>query len=108
MIDGQRRLTYNWRRSNLGRMPKKKPGTKSPPELTKTEEHLLWRLEHGYQLETDPLGGGLLLRNLKDNLVVRAASANQRTINALEERGLIHANTVGLITIWRAKKRVTK
>jgi len=27
---------------------------------TKTEGNLLWRLEHGYQLETDPLGGGLL------------------------------------------------
>jgi hypothetical protein len=58
--------------------------------MTKTEENLLWRLEHGYQLETDPLGSGLLLRNLEDNLVVRAASANQRTIKALEERGLIH------------------
>jgi hypothetical protein len=76
--------------------------------MTKTEENLLWRLEHGYQLETDPLGSGLLMRNLEDNLVVRAASANQSTIKALEERGLIHANTEGLITIWRAKKRVAK
>jgi hypothetical protein len=89
-------------------MQRKKPVVKTAPRLTKTEENLLWRLEHGYQLETDPLGGGLVLRNLKDNLVVRAASANQSTIKALEGRGLIHANTEGLITIWRAKSQAAK
>jgi hypothetical protein len=89
-------------------MPKKKPVTKVPPKLTKTEGNLLWRLEHGYQLETDPLGSGLLLRNLKDSLVVRAASANQSTIKALEERGLINARTEGLTTIWHAKKKPAK
>jgi len=89
-------------------MPRKRPVVKAAPRLTKTEENLLWRLEHGYQLETDPLGGGLLLRNLKDNLVVRAASANQSTIKALEDRGMIHANTQGLITIWRAKRKPAK
>ena len=89
-------------------MPRKKPVVKAAPRLTKTEEHLLWRLENGYQLETDPLGGGLVLRNVKDNLAVRAASANQSTIKALEGRGLIHANTEGLITIWRAKRKAAK
>jgi len=96
-------------KSSLGsEMSKKKPVVKDAPRLTKTAETLLWRLEHGYQLETDPLGGGLLLRNVKENLVVRAASANQSTIKALEGRGLIHANTEGLVAIWRAKMKPAK
>jgi len=35
-------------------------------------------------LEADPLGSGLSLRNLKDNLAVRAASANQSTVLSRE------------------------
>jgi len=35
------------------------------------------------------LGGELVLRRLKDNEVLRSASANRNTIKALEERGLI-------------------
>jgi hypothetical protein len=53
----------------------------------KTEQDIVWHLENGYQLESSPIDG-LLLRNVKDNSAVRAA-ANQNTIKALEERGLI-------------------
>jgi len=91
----------------MARMPTKKPNTKVPPKLTDTEQDLLWHLEHGYQLESGPVGSGLLLRNLKDNFVVRTASANQGTIKALEERGLIKA-TQGqdkLTTVWRVTSR---
>jgi hypothetical protein len=89
-------------------MPSKKAVAKRPPKLTKTEEDLLWHLTHGFQLETDSFGTGLLLRNLKDNSVVRTASANQSTIRALEERGLISAKTDGLTTIWWAKNKPGK
>jgi hypothetical protein len=41
------------------------------------------------QLETDSLGGDPVLRRLKDDEVVRPASANRNTVKALDERGLI-------------------
>jgi len=84
--------------------PRKQPA--KPPKLSKTEEDLLSHLTHGYQLETDPFGSGLLLRNLKDDTVVRTAAANQNTIKALEDRGLIEAieGKDKLTTIWRATK----
>jgi hypothetical protein len=88
-------------------MPSKRAATKAPPKLTKTEEDLLWHLTHGYQLESG-LGSGPLLRKVKDDSVVRATSANQGTIRALEDRGLIHAKTEGLTTIWQAKKEPTR
>jgi hypothetical protein len=90
-------------------MPLKKPVTANDPKLTKTEQDLLSHLEHGFQLESGAFDG-LLLRNLKDNSVVRTASANQSTIKALEERGLIKA-TQGrdkLTTVWRAAKKTAK
>jgi hypothetical protein len=46
-------------------------------------------MEHGYQLETNSLGGNPVLRRLKDDEVVRPSSANRNTVKALEERGLI-------------------
>jgi hypothetical protein len=67
----------------------KKRVTKSLPTLTETEQDLLWQMEHGYQLETDSLGSNPLLRRLKDDEVIRPASANRNTVKALEERGLI-------------------
>jgi hypothetical protein len=85
-------------------MPNTKATLKMPPKLTKTEEDLLWHLEHGYQLESGPVGSGPVLRRLKDNSVVRTASANQSTIKALEERRLIKTTQSRdkLTTIWRA------
>lgn len=59
------------------------------PKLTETEQDLLWHLEHGYQLATDSLGGAPVLRNLQDNEVIRPASANRATVEALAGRGLI-------------------
>lgn len=82
-------------------MPSK---TRLPPKLTGTEEDLLWHLNHGYQVESGSVRGGLLLRRLKDDAVLRTASANRSTIRALEQRGLVSASGDALTTIWRAKK----
>jgi hypothetical protein len=84
-------------------MGSKKLTPKAAPKLTKAEEDLLGHLERGYQLESGPLGSDPVLRNLKDDSVVRATSANQGTIKALEGRGLIQSETEGLTTIWRSK-----
>jgi hypothetical protein len=41
------------------------------PNLTETEQDLLSQMEHGYQLETDSLGGNpVLRRRLKDDEVL--------------------------------------
>jgi hypothetical protein len=90
-------------------MPSKKKTANLPPKLTDTQNDLLWHLTHGYQLETSPAESGPVLRNLKDNAVIRTASANESTIRALEERGLIAPVTGDneLVTIWRAKNRKT-
>ncbi len=88
-------------------MQAKKQSAKLPPKLTKTQEDLLWHMQHGYQLETGSLQDGPLLRRLKDNQVIRTASANQSTVNALRERGLIEVGKGGdvLTTVWSVKKK---
>jgi hypothetical protein len=86
-------------------MPRKKASIQDTIKFTKSEQDLLDHLESGYQLESGPPGTGPILRNLKDDTVVRATSANQGTIKALEARGLIHGDTKGLTTIWRAQNR---
>jgi len=52
-------------------------------------------MENGYRLETDSLGGNPVLRRVKDNEVVRPASANRNTIKSLENRGLIRPGKAG-------------
>jgi hypothetical protein len=43
--------------------PKAKPSrAKVLAKLPEAEEDLLWHMEHGYQLETESLGGNPLLR----------------------------------------------
>ena len=42
-------------------------------KLTETEQDLLSHMQHGYQLETDSLGGNPGLRRLKNNLSFRAS-----------------------------------
>jgi hypothetical protein len=90
-------------------MPKKKAAA-ILPKLTETEQDLTWHMEHGYQLETDSLGGNPVLRRQKDGEVVRPASANRNTIKALEERGVISpAKGVDPLTIvWHLKRRPHK
>ncbi len=80
----------------------KRPTQKIRPQLTEIEESLLQQMEHGYQLETSTLEG-VVLRRLKDNEVIRPASANMSTVNALEGRGLIRPakGHDPLATIWR-------
>lgn len=74
-----------------------------PPKLSKTENDLLWHLQHGYELETSSLGDNPILRRLKDNTEVRA-TANRRTIEGLQQRGLIAVAKAGGVlnpTVWR-------
>jgi hypothetical protein len=88
------------------RVPKKRnPETLS--KLTETEQDLLWQMEHGYQLETDSLGSDPVLRKVGGEEVIRSASANRNTVEALKERGLItEAKTHDpLKIVWRAASR---
>jgi hypothetical protein len=75
------------------------------PELTETEEDLLWHMQHGYQLETDSIGSNPVLR-LDNGEVIRPA-ANRNTIKALEERGLVQSakGREPLTLVWRVKKK---
>jgi len=68
----------------------KKKTAELTSNLTESEQDLLSQLEHGYQLETDSLGGNPVLRRLKDDELVRPFSANASTVKALEKRGFIH------------------
>ena len=77
-----------------------------PPKLTDTKQDLLWHMEHGYELETDSLARNPVLR-LKNGEVMRPASANRNTIQALEQRGLISSGKgcEPLTLAWRLKKK---
>jgi hypothetical protein len=88
----------------------KKKASAAVAKLTDTEQDMLWHMEHGYQLETDSLGGNPVLRGLKDDEVIRAASANRSTIKAMEERGLISPlkGREPLTIVWRLKKEAKK
>ena len=81
--------------------------SKAAPEplakLSPTEEDLLWHMGHGYQLETSSLWDNPILRQLKDNMEVRA-TANRGTIEALEKNGLSRVAKSGSVlkpTVWR-------
>ena len=78
--------------------------------LTEGEKDLLSHLDQGYQLETDSLGGEPLLRRLKDDEVIRPASANRNTVNALEDRGLISAvkGDDPLKIVWRLSSKAKR
>jgi hypothetical protein len=67
-------------------------------------------MEDGYQLETDSLGGNPVLRRLKDEEVIRPASANRNTVKALEEQGLISSGKGRdpLAIVWHMKKNAKK
>ncbi|HEV2729163.1 MAG TPA: hypothetical protein VGV15_03950 [Terriglobales bacterium] len=91
-------------------MSKKKAETVLP-KLTEAEQDLLWHVQHGYQLETDSLGGHPVLRGLKGkDDVVRPPSANRNTIKALEERGLIRPakRRDPLTIVWSMKDKEKK
>ena len=83
----------------------KKKARSAPPKLTEAEQELLSHLENGYQVETDSLGANPVLRRLKDDEIVRPASANRNTVKALEERGLIGSSKGRdpLTIVWRLK-----
>ena len=80
-------------------------------KLTVAEQDLLSHMQQGYQLETDSLGGNLILRRLKDNKDngdIRPLSANRNTIKAMEQRGLISPGKGRdpLTILWRLKKKI--
>jgi hypothetical protein len=84
----------------------KQSADRVPSGLTETEQDLLSHLQNGYQLETESLGGDLLLRRLKNNEVIRPLSATRNTVKALQERGLI-APAQGddpLRVVWHLQK----
>ena len=87
-------------------MAKKKKAVTVPPKLTEAERDLIEHMGLGYQLETDSLGGNPVLRRLKDDEVVRPASANRNTLKALEDRGLIVPGNGDepLTRVWRLRK----
>jgi hypothetical protein len=87
----------------------KKISTGPLPKLTKIEQDLLWHMEQGYQLETDSLGRDLLLRKVVGEEVIRPASANSTTVEALRERGLIGEakSHDPLKIVWRTTNRPT-
>ena len=88
----------------------KKRTSKVGPELTETEKDLLWHMEHGYQLETDSRGSDPVLHRLKDDEVMRPASANRSTIKALEDRGMISPGKSRdpLKIVWHLNKKEGK
>ncbi len=88
---------------------KKKAGAVLP-KLTEAEQDLISHMEDGYQLETDSLGGNPVLRRLKDEEVIRPASANRNTVKALEERGLISSGKSRdpLTIAWHIKTKAKK
>jgi hypothetical protein len=92
-------------------MANKKAGSvRALPKLTDAEQDLVWHMEHGYQLETDSLGSNPALRRLKDDEVIRPASANRNTVKALEEHGLIvpGKGRDALTMVWRIRGKSKK
>ena len=87
----------------------KKKAANLLPKLTETEQDLLSHIQHGYQLETDSLGGNPVLRHLKDNEETRPLSANRNTIKALEQRGLISPGKgrSPLTLLWRRRNKLS-
>jgi hypothetical protein len=85
----------------------KKKAASMLPKLTDAEQDLLSHIQHGYQLETDSLGGNPVLRRLKDNEEIRPLSANRNTIKAMERRGLISPGKGRdpLTIVWGLKKK---
>ena len=85
----------------------KKKSASPPSKLTASEEDLLLHMQHGYELETDSLGGDPILRRLRDNEVIRPLSANRSTIEAMKGRGLIipGKGRAPLTIGWRLKKK---
>jgi hypothetical protein len=89
-------------------MAKKRAGSApTVPKLSEAEQDLIRHIEQGYQLETDSLGSDPVLRKLKDDEVIRPASANRNTVKALEERGLIIPvkGRDPLKIVWRLKPK---
>lgn len=84
----------------------KKKAVRATPELTESEQDLLSNMAKGYQLETDSLGGNLILRRLKDDEAVRLADANASTIKSLEKQGLIRPDkgSAPLTIVWRLSR----
>jgi|SRR4051812_38157552 hypothetical protein len=97
-------------------MPKKKVERATPrskavephvaAKLSQAEQDLLRHMHEGYQLETDSLGGNPVLRRAKGNEVVRLASVNRSTVQALAARGLISEKPGHRLTmVWHITQK---
>lgn len=84
----------------------KKKSASLGPKLTESEQGLLTHIQEGYELETDSLGGNLILRRRKDGALLRPADANASTVKALEQRGLIRPGKGRdpLTIAWRLRR----
>ncbi len=74
----------------------KKKAARLLPKLTEAEQDLLSHIQDGCQLETDSLGGNLVLLRLKGGEKISPLSANRNTIEAMEQRGLISPDKVAI------------
>jgi len=74
-------------------------------DLSDAEKDLVSRIDEGWRLETDSLGGNPVLRDPRGDVVIRPISANRSTIEALERRGLIvqGQGSEPLTISWRLK-----
>ncbi len=92
-------------------MAKKKSTNLNPkltnPKLTEGEQDLLSQLGNGYELETDSLGGNLVLRRVEGDEVIRPMSGNAGSVKALQQRGPIHTvpSRDPLTLVWRLTKK---
>jgi hypothetical protein len=86
---------------------KETPAAETAKHLTEGEQDLLSHMEQGWQLETDSLGSEPVLRRLKDDEVMRPASVNRSTVQALEKRGLIRQGKSKdpLVIVWQLAQK---
>jgi hypothetical protein len=75
-------------------------------DLSEAEEDLVSHMERGWRLETDSLGGNPVIRDPKNDEVIRPMSANRSTVEALQKRGLIRPGKSDepLKIVWQLKK----
>jgi hypothetical protein len=64
-------------------------------------------MKQGYELVTDSLGRNPVLRNLKNDEVIRPASSNASTVKALQQAGFIGPGKSRdpLTIVWRLARK---
>jgi hypothetical protein len=113
---------YNSRRCKIGRInASRKAGVNAPEKVGEHEPAVAAKVEqdgsrpslaHSPRLPTGDIfaGENPILRRLKDNAELRA-TANRRTIETLQRRGLIAMAKVGGVlnpTVWRLTSKASR